>query len=57
MMPAADVFGLSFGPYLAGQLIIGHGDGGVTTATVGFALTGLALYFVCFARLRRMAPA
>ncbi len=56
-MPAAQVFGLSFGPYVAGQLILGHGDGAVTVSTIGFALTGLALYFVCFSRLRRLALA
>jgi hypothetical protein len=54
-MPAAQVFGLSFGPYVAGRLILGHGDGAVTVSTIGFALTGLALYFVCFARLRKAA--
>jgi DHA1 family inner membrane transport protein len=54
-MPAAQVFGLSFGPYVAGRLILGHGDGAVTASTIGFALSGLALYLVCFARLRRTA--
>jgi DHA1 family inner membrane transport protein len=54
-MPAAQVFGLSFGPYVAGRLIIGHGDGAVTASTIVFALFGLALYLVCFARLRKTA--
>jgi len=54
-MPAAQVFGLSFGPYVAGRLILGHGDGAVTVSTVVFAMTGLGLYLVCFARLRRAA--
>lgn len=54
-MPAAQVFGLSFGPYVAGRLILGHGDGAVTVSTIVFAMTGLGLYFVCFARLRRAA--
>ena len=54
-MPAAQVFGLSFGPYVAGRLIVDHGDGAVTTSTIVFAIAGLALYFVCFARLRKAA--
>jgi predicted MFS family arabinose efflux permease len=54
-MPAAQVFGLSFGPYVAGRLILDHGDGAVTASTIVFALTGLGLYFICFARLRRAA--
>ena len=57
MIPAAQVFGLSFGPYAAGELIVGHGDGAVTVSTVVFALSGLALYFVCFARQRRIGLA
>jgi len=54
-MPAAQVFGLSFGPYVAGRLILDHGDGAFTGSTIAFALSGLALYLVCFARLRRAA--
>jgi predicted MFS family arabinose efflux permease len=54
-MPAAQVFGLSFGPYVAGRLILDHGDGAVTASTIVFALTGLGLYLICFARLRRTA--
>lgn len=53
MMPAAQVFGLSFGPYVAGQLMVRHGDGAVTQSTIAFALSGLALFLVCFARVRR----
>jgi len=57
MIPAAQVFGLSFGPYAAGELIVGHGDGAVTVSTVVFALSGLALYVACFARQRRIGLA
>jgi len=53
MMPAAQVFGLSFGPYVAGALMVRHGDGAVTQSTIAFALSGLALYLVCFMRARR----
>lgn len=57
MMPAAQVFGLSFGPYCAGELIVTHGDAAVTVSTVAFAAIGLALYLVCFARVRGAALA
>lgn len=53
MMPAAQVFGLSFGPYVAGTLMVGHGDGAVTQSTIAFALSGLVLYLVCFLRARQ----
>jgi DHA1 family inner membrane transport protein len=56
-MPAAQVFGLSFGPYVAGRLILDHGDGAVTGSTIVFAVIGLALYLICFCRLRRGAMA
>lgn len=55
MMPAAEVFGLSFGPFCAGRLMVSHGDGAVTVSTIAFAVTGLALYLVCFARQRKSA--
>jgi hypothetical protein len=52
-VPAAQVFGLSFGPYVVGELMLRHGDGAVTQSTIAFAFGGLALYLICFARARR----
>ena len=54
VMPATEVFGLSFGPYVTGHLMVSHGDGAVTVTTVIFALGGLALFLICFAQLRRL---
>jgi hypothetical protein len=53
VMPATEVFGLSFGPYVTGHLMVSHGDGAVTATTVVFALGGLALFLICFAGMRR----
>jgi predicted MFS family arabinose efflux permease len=53
MMPVAQVFGQSIGPFCAGRMILGMGDGGVTLATAIFALAGLGLDLICFSNLRR----
>jgi predicted MFS family arabinose efflux permease len=55
MMPAAQVFGLSVGPFCAGQLMQSQGDSAVTLSTVLFAVGGLAIYLVCFSRAARGA--
>jgi hypothetical protein len=57
MMPAAQVFGLSVGPFCAGELMLSQGDPAITLSTVLFAVGGLALYLLCFARLRRAGAA
>jgi predicted MFS family arabinose efflux permease len=53
VMPATEVFGLSFGPYVTGHLIVSNGDGAVPVVTAIFALGGLILFLICFALLRR----
>jgi len=53
VMPATEVFGLSFGPYVTGHLMVSYGDGAVPVTTVAFALGGLLLFLICFALLRR----
>ena len=54
-MPAANVFGMSVGPYLAGHLMLAHGDEAITIVSVTFAALGLMLYGLCF-RMGRMRP-
>jgi predicted MFS family arabinose efflux permease len=53
MIPAAQVFGLSVGPFCAGRMMLRLGDGAVTIATCAFAGLALLLYVACFARRRR----
>jgi hypothetical protein len=48
MMPAAQVFGLSVGPFCAGRLMEGGGDWAVAITTTAFAASGVALYLICF---------
>lgn len=48
MMPAAQVFGLSVGPFCTGWLMADSGDWAVAITTTAFAALGLALYLVCF---------
>jgi len=55
VMPAAQVFGLSVGPFCAGRLMLTSGDSAVTLATILFGAGGLGLYLVCFSYLRRTA--
>jgi hypothetical protein len=57
MMPAAQVFGLSVGPFCAGRLMLTQGDAAITALTVLFAMSGLAISLACFARLRRASAA
>jgi predicted MFS family arabinose efflux permease len=51
-MPAANVFGMSLGPYVAGQLMLHHGNGAITVTSVAFAIFGMALYLGTF-RMQR----
>jgi predicted MFS family arabinose efflux permease len=56
IIPAAQVFGLSVGPFCAGELMLETGDAAVSVTTALFAAVGLGLYLVCFSQLRRTRP-
>jgi MFS transporter, DHA1 family, inner membrane transport protein len=53
VMPAAQVFGLSIGPLVAGNWMGRHGDAAVAMATATFAVLGVGLYLVTFYRVLR----
>jgi predicted MFS family arabinose efflux permease len=55
LMPAAQVFGMSVSPFLAGRAMVSVGDSAITILTGLFAAGGLALFMVCFAKLGRHA--
>jgi predicted MFS family arabinose efflux permease len=53
VMPAAQVFGLSIGPLVAGNWMARNGDAAVAMATATFAALGVALYAVTSYRVRQ----
>jgi predicted MFS family arabinose efflux permease len=52
VLPAIQVIGLAIGPYVAGQLIAGHGDLAVMWSTLAFTFGGFAFTLVALARSR-----
>jgi predicted MFS family arabinose efflux permease len=48
VIPAAQVFGQSVGPFCAGRLMLDSGDPAVTLTSILFAAAGLCLYLVCY---------
>ncbi len=54
MIPAAQVFGLSIGPIVAGRWMLSAGDSGVGLTLAAFTLAGVAIYATCFLRMRRL---